>query len=266
MSINENGFLDTDIQFWIAKHRKANGLLFQICDEVNQLAQIHLFKLDIHNNAVQEILVGLLFVRALSAYQASLLLCERGIITETKIILRTLLEILFRIAAISKDEVIANAYILEDEVHRKKFLNKFKSLNASVKSAAGNPELEDLLNTLKKNIEEKDIKELQTQWFAHKAGLDDFYNSAYSLFSDSVHANVRDLEELFNTNFEGSITGINFGPDVSGLSKLLLTAGETMILILYDVSGLFNLQIEEHLTALHKRLTVAMEGNENINP
>lgn len=266
MSINENGFLDSDIQSWIAKHRKENGPLFEICYEVNQLAQTHLFKLNVHSNMVQEILVALLFVRALSAYQASLLLCERGMITETKIILRTLLEILFRLAAISKDEVIAKAYILEDEVYRKKFLNKFKSLSNSVKSAAGNPELDDLLNTLKKNIEEKDIKELQTQWFAHKARLDDFYNSAYSLFSSSVHANVRDLEELVVTNSEGSITQINFGPDVSGLSKLLFTAGEAMILILYDVSRLFSLEIEKQLTALHKRISVAIEGNENIKP
>ena len=66
MSINENGFLDDDIQSWITKHRKENKPLFDICHEVNQIAQTHLFKLNVHHNMVQEILVALLFVRALS--------------------------------------------------------------------------------------------------------------------------------------------------------------------------------------------------------
>jgi len=254
MSIDENGFLDEDIGSWIKKHRDEHRSLFDICQEVNLIAQTNLHKLNINSKDVQEILLALLHVRALSAYQGSLLLIERGMLTEAKILLRTLLEILFRIRAISKSREIAQAYILEDEQHRKKFINKFKQLSDSVKEAQGNPELDDLLNTLNQNIAERDIKELQTQWFANKAGLDDFYNSAYSLFSLSVHANVRNLEELVVADEKGNIKEFLYGPDVTGIPLLLLTAGEALIMITYDISRIFKLNLKEQLEAIHHRL------------
>lgn len=254
MSIDENGFLDVDISSWIKKHRDEHRSLFDVCQEVNLIAQTNLHKLDIHSEDVQEILLALLLVRALSAYQGSLLLIERGMLTEAKILLRTLLEILFRVGAISKSREIAQAYVLEDEQHRKKFINKFKQLSDSVKEAQGNPELDDLLKTLNQNIAERDIKELKTWWFANKAGLDDFYNSAYSLFSLSVHANVRNLEELVVADEKGNIKEFLYGPDVTGIPLLLLTAGEALIMITYDISRIFQLNLEKQLEAIHQRL------------
>lgn len=262
MSIDENGFLDEGINSWIGKHRDEHRSLFDICQEVNRIAQTNLYKLNIHSKDVQEILLALLLIRALSAYQGSLLLIERGMLTEAKILLRTLLEILFRIGAISKSREIAQAYVLEDEKHRKKFLNKFKLLSDSVKEAHGNPELDDLLNTLNQNIAERDIKELQTQWFAKKAGLDDYYNSAYSLFSLSVHANVRGLEELVTADEEGNVKEFLSGPDVVGIPLLLLTAGEALIMITYDISRAFKLDLENQLEKIHQRLKQAIEPDE----
>jgi hypothetical protein len=110
--------------------------------------------------------------------------------------------------------------------------------------------------------EEKDIKELQTQWFANRAGLSDYYNSAYSLFSMSVHANVRDLEELVVADIEGNVKEILSGPDVTGIPPLLLTAGEALILITYDVSRYFNLGLEKQLEVLHERLRKEIEASE----
>lgn len=266
MSIEQNGFLDEDIETWVGKHRNDHKELFNICIEVNRITQTHLYKLDIHSKDVQELLIGLLLIKALSAFQGSILLIERGMLTEAKILLRTLLEVLFRIGAISKNREIAKAYVLEDERHRKKFLNKFKLLSDSIKEAHGNPELDDLLSTLNQNIHEKDIKELQTQWFANKAGLDDYYHSAYSLFSLSVHANVRDLEELVVADTEGNIKEILSGPDVTGIPPLLLTAGEALILITYDISKYFKLGLEKQLEKLHERLKNEIEADEKDNP
>lgn len=254
MSIDVNGFIDEDIQSWVFKHRNDNETLYRICIEINQIAQANLYNLSIHNNLIQEILLAQLYIRALSTYQAGILLCERGMVAETKIILRTLIEILFRISAISKNKDIAEAFVLEDEIHRKKFFNKFKMLSDPIKAANGNPQLDDLINTLNQNITDKDIKELQTQWFAHKAELDDYYNTAYSMFSSSVHATVRDLEELIQTDSTGNIIELKNGPDVCGLDLLLMTAGETMIIILDVVNRVFSLGLEEILVSMHELL------------
>lgn len=205
--------------------------------------------------------MALLFIRALGAHQTSILLVERGLVAEARIILRTHLEVLFKLRAISNDREIAKAYVYEDEIFRKKFLNKFKLLSDDVKQAQGSPQLDDLLKAIKENIDTKEIVERQTQWYAQKAGLSDYYNTAYSLFSGSVHANVRELQELIKVDEQGKIQEILYGPDTAtALDKLLLTGGETQCLVLEDVSRTFSLKIESQSTELHSRLKKLLEA------
>jgi Family of unknown function (DUF5677) len=266
VTIDEHGFLDGDAASWIIKHRTDNKEIFAVCEKINRLAQTHLHKLNIHSEDVQELLVSLLFIRALATYQTSILLIERGLVFEAKIILRCLIEILFKLRAVSNDRDVAVTYVYEDEVFRKKFINKFKLLSSDVKEAQGNPQLDDLLATIKENIQNKNIQEQKTQWYAHKAGLDDYYNTVYALFSGSVHANVRELQELLKTDETGRVTEILYGPDIpSDLHKLLLTGGESLCLILQDVSRVFGLKLDEHLSELHevlKRLVIDRENKE----
>lgn len=253
MSIDENGFLDSDISIWITKHRADNNALFNLCEDINRYAQPILNKLEINKGDAQELLVVLLYVRALSTYQACIILCERGMVSETRILLRSLIELLFRTSAISKDYNIALAFIQEDEVNRRKFINKFKNLSAELKNHHGNPELDDLLKTINSEIEDKDIKELKTQWFAQKSGLNDYYNTAYSVFSNAVHANVRHLQDYVVTDSDGNIETINYGPNVKGLDLLLLTAGETMLLMLKDINKLFKFDAEKTIEDMHSK-------------
>jgi hypothetical protein len=262
VSIDENGFLDPDAAAWITKHRKDHQKLCSVCEDINRLAQVHLHKLNIHSEDLQELLVALLFIRSLAAHQTSVLLIERGLVAEARIILRNLIEILFKLRAVSLDRDVARAYVYEDEIFRKKFINKFKLLSEDVKQAQGNPQLQELLQTIKKNIETKDITERQTQWYAQKAGLSDYYNTVYSIFSASVHVNVRELQELLVVDDKGKITDILYGPEIAtGLDKLLLTGGETQCFILQDVSRIFGLKLDERIAELHERLKGLILGN-----
>lgn len=267
MSIDENGFLDPDIARWIHRHRHEHERLFLICDAINRLAQTHLYKLNIHNENVQEVIVALLFVRSLSAYQTSILLIERGLIAEARIILRNLIEILFKLRAAGKDPEIARVYVYEDEVSRKKFINKFKLLSEDIKGAQGNPKLGELLEAISKNIGDRDIKERQTQWYAQRAGLEDFYNSVYSLFSSSVHANVRDLQELVVADDSGRIKEILYGPaEVVDLDKLLATAADTQAMIVEDVSKVFGLKLQDRLSEARRDLQAMFTKNSTPSP
>lgn len=259
MSIDEKGFLDDDAASWIVKHREDLKELFEVCQQINRLAQTNLYRLQIHNENLQEMLVALLLVRALSSHQTSILLIERGLAHEARIILRHQLEILFKLRALSLDRQVAQVYVQEDEVFRRKFMNKFKLLSAEVQRAHGDPQINELLAQVNQNIEAKGIAERQTQWYAQRAGLTDFYNSAYSLFSSTVHANARDLESLVRTDENGKVVEILYGPDVAtALDMLLLTGGEAQCLILQDVSRTFSLKIDEQVQGLHDRLKALM--------
>lgn len=180
-------------------------------------------------------------------------------VAESQVLLRTLLEILFRLVAIAKSPEIAKAFVLEDERHRRKFIGKFQKLGSDIKEAHGNPSLADLLNTIEQRIADQDIKELKTEWFARKAGLDDFYNSTYAIFSGSVHVNVRDLEDVLVTDGAGNIVSLRYGPDVSGLAPLLVTAAECLIFIVIAVGDLFSINTKDDCTSFHKQLENAYD-------
>ena len=86
-SLNEAGFLSTEIHGWIQKHRKANEKWFSLSERCSSLGQQVLLSLKINNNDLQQILVSLWFNRLLSHFQAIILLMERGMLYEAQILL-----------------------------------------------------------------------------------------------------------------------------------------------------------------------------------
>ncbi len=197
--LRDKGFLSPAMSEISAQFRHAHTKAFGLAEELNELAHREIFATRITSTNAQHLLIACLLHRALTTFQGVVVLGERGMPAEATTLLRTLLEVMFRLIAIAKDSEVGWAYILEDEVHRKKFINKFKLLSDSVKSALGNPTLDSLLATIKQNIDDNDIRELKTQWFAERAELADFYHSAYSVFSGTVHVNVRDLESCIGS-------------------------------------------------------------------
>ena len=93
--IEQNGFLDNDIQNWISKIRKDHSDFFELANDANKLFQKVMLELDAHENVPQEIIVASLYMRALSAYQGVIVMTERGMIPEARVLTRYLLEVIF---------------------------------------------------------------------------------------------------------------------------------------------------------------------------
>lgn len=103
MPIHENGFLSKDMIGWIQKHRTEHRDYFLLCVDLNRFLHKMLYapSVEIDNQDRQQLLVASLSLRALSTFQAVILLSERGLTAD---LLRSLLEVLFRACAIAKDE------------------------------------------------------------------------------------------------------------------------------------------------------------------
>ena len=71
--------------------------------------------------------------------------------------------------------------------------------------------------------------------------MTDYYNTIYASLCSTVHSRIRDLESHLLLNKEDDIKQLNWGPDVSGLDKVLLAANETFILSMKRVLQLFHL-------------------------
>lgn len=230
IQITDNGFLDSNSSEVVLHVNHVHREVLSYCKRLNNLAHRSLFSAKVSIDDLQQFLLAGLIHKAMTAYQAVILLGERGMPSESQVVLRTLLEATFRIVAIAKDPEVGRAYLLQDETSRRKFLNKLKLLDKSRPAEVVESELDSMLKAVSQNIEIHKARELKTAWFAEKANLLDFYNSAYAVLSDSVHVNVRHLENAFNSDSKGELIGLNYGYSDKGLIQNTLTAAEALLI------------------------------------
>lgn len=239
----------------ITQIRAAHARAFDLAEKLNELAYREMCGTGVSSNNAQHLLIACFLHRALTTFQGVVILCERGLVSEATALLRTLLEVMFRLVAIAKDAEVGLAYISEDELYRKKFIHKLNLLSKPVKLSIGNPAFDRLLTTIQQNINDNGIGKLGTEWFAKHADLEDFYHSVYSALSNTVHVNVRDLENVLDMDMGGGVTGFNCRPRDDGLDQLLLTAVESLIFCLQGAFLVLPFASRVALNTIHAEFT-----------
>jgi len=251
MSINEEGFLSKDIELWVEKYRKENYKLFNTCKNLNRHAQSILSELEITSEDIQKIISSSLFIRLLGQYQSVFVLIERGMINEAKIILRVMLDGLFILLAILKNEKYTKFYINDDIEKRIHFLKRFSNNRGN--------HFDDILQELNEDNIKKELKGLTEQkekleysnlkfkgmisskkW-AEFAEMEGLYYRLYSQFNDSVHTLSRDLVQYVSVDDNGEISRMNWGPDIEGIDIVLTTAADFLCRALSGINNLFEL-------------------------
>jgi hypothetical protein len=258
MTLESQGFLDDEILSVVDKNRNDNSAAYALCVEVNQLANTILYLMKVHVEDVQELLVACLFARSVSTYQGSILMIERGMVAEARILIRSLVEIMFRLVAICRDETLAQSYILEDQRQRKKFISKFRTLKER-SFEVDQSLLDELEAEIQRQIKEHNIGELKTEFFAKKAGMEDYYKTVYAIFSGTVHTYSRDLAEYLVPDETGKPISLGCGPDSRCLNELFLTAADVMIMILDNLSGFFSLERRDDVRKSYDKLKHLVE-------
>jgi Family of unknown function (DUF5677) len=258
--LSHHMFLDPALDAIVAHVRKAHSKHFNFALRLNELAHMALFGAKVVRHDLQQVLLATLQHRAMTAYQSVIILGERGLPCEARVVLRTLLEVTFRIVAIAKDKNVARAYALEDKLHRKKFINKYKLLSNEFRDEATDAVLNDLQSTLAQSIKDQDIKELRTQWFAQRADMMDFYNSAYAVLSDSVHVNVSSLESALNLDKHNNICKLDYGPNDEDFETHLLTSSEALLIALHAVYSIIDTEFAAQLGSAREELKLLHDG------
>jgi hypothetical protein len=151
------------------------------------------------------------------------------LIDDVRAFCRTLLQVSFRLGAISKDTEVIKRLIASAESLRKKRALLFKSgvikpppntreVDWDVKIA----ELEAALDELGRS--EVTDKELAT--IADR--LPDYY-SAYALLSDAAHASVADIEALVEFDEKFNVVGFRYGPHDRQFAAFTLYAAKLQL-------------------------------------
>lgn len=217
-TIDNYGFLSDEMLNVKKTVRERYKAWSNLTEEVNHFAvkTQHILEIDI--NADQELLVATLFSRTLANVQAAIILVENGMDVQARVLLRAAMDSLFSLAAISKSKDVAEEYILADERERKRMLSKAEKWSTSdLKSQFDGISTQKIRGKIEEKIEKTGAKLISSESMSIKAGLHDWYLTAYSVFSASVHSYVRDLEKHLVVDKSGKIEMLKNEPELGKL-------------------------------------------------
>lgn len=230
-SLSDAMFLCPGMAKVISSIRREHQPTFEFAEALNVFANHQIFSAEIKKWDLQQVLVSSLLPRLLTAFQGSVIVAERGLSAEAKLLARKVLEVTFRVTAIARSRDVADEYLRSDETNRLKFLNKLRLLQSVKHTPEEIAKIDELHAEVSATIVAKGIKEKSIYWYAEKAGLLDYYNTAYALLSESAHANIRDLYPLLETDADGDIEALRYGPDAE-VGDILCIGIESVILAL----------------------------------
>jgi hypothetical protein len=238
--LSKHGFLGTEIATWVARIRGDHAAFFSLVDEINTHCQEAMYKLAPHSKLMQEILVATLFMRALSNFQGAIVLAERGMMSQSRVMERTAIEGLFILCAISRDEKYAKEFISDDHRERLAFLDKFRKFHGGkLPDDVDAKEVEALEAELKEEVKAGEIRKKSTEQWAKDADMHNWYLSVYAVLSQSVHSKVKDLESYLVRDQNEEVVDLQWGPTDAGIENVLMTAVQSMLIALKCTARVF---------------------------
>lgn len=207
--------------------------------DVNQAMHSLLYLMRPHQLVAQEMLVAVLFVRAMTQYQSALLLAMNGLPFECRIILRSLIELIIYLRASHLNIRFAKAYTLKHDRERRK-LFKLVKRSPSLKHYADEMDIDDEISKINDSLK-GDKEDIQLEEFAKEAQMLPIYHTAYKVFNDTVHSGIGDLQIHLNGTTPDTVTEIRYGMSGDEINHILLVATELMLLCVEPISQRFSL-------------------------
>lgn len=252
------GFLADEMQEWAAAHSPRAARHMRLANDISVFVQsriyyVHIRRKDCHQRReYRQPIVALLFMRGMSAFQAGILLAQRGMPAEAGTACRSLLDLVFKCYAIERDPSALPIFMAEDEHYRLRLCRNLLKHPELYQGAVTEAELRERIATIKKTIEEMEHhKELPMAEWARMAGMESSYRTVYAYFSSYVHTGVRTLENM--TVIEDDVLEeLKFEPVVS--ESIFSCANEYVLFLCQAMAREFGLDWDEQLTRFRATL------------
>ena len=247
-----NGFLDPGLHEWVEECHRLYPEWFALVNDLNALAIKVMTSLSVHDDEPQESILAALFIRTLHTFQGAVLMAERGMMTPGRMLARCMLEVVFQLVAISKDKSHAQEYAQSDIIHKLRSFRKLQKLGCPEFSERTHLDRATELENQKAALGLKNPPQIE-EW-AKRAGLHNFYLTAYAHLSSAVHSSPSDLEEYLILDKNGTIKELKWWPCEDGIDTLFIALIECMMLVIENISHLTTTETNEELEEFKKRL------------
>ena len=248
----EQGFLSTEMADAAQQCRKQYAEWFTLCESINKFSIALTSKTTCHPDSRQECLVAALFLRTLSIFEGIIILIERCMLNEAKILLRTLMEVLFALRAITLDAEVGEEFYQSHLTAKRRALLKFRKSSLNLADSQGR-DLTERIKELDSLIGKKRIY-MTTEYLAKRAGLYDFYATAYTVLSWTVHSNILDIAGSHMVGQSDShIDSIHLSVQMEEVEKWFMSACECMVIAMQSVNDMFKAGVENEIADYDRR-------------
>jgi hypothetical protein len=257
--ISFNGFLsDQAIQISEAI-KQAHKQLFFYLDEVNEKAHQYRGLWRIRARDLKQLFAAALFHRALTAYQALILLAQKGFASEARATCRNILEAKFKLAYLFNEPEAAVLLLATGEKKRADRLRDMKSGKIPVSEALKGQDWDAVIAKAEEHLKDaKGVKRklLSLRDIAKKCGLEQDYLGYYSFFSEATHAGHIELETYLNFNPEGTVVEtLLYGPaDGYWVDRVALEGAGFLIDCMEISAHIFGIRAKRDFELLFKPL------------
>lgn len=260
---DSTGFLSSKIHELELEIQAQHADLFSRAKEINSDCHEILFSTDIRRNDGRSIIAFTLFMRALEHYQATILALGRGMIAASRVSLRAVVETVFKLSAIGKDEDAFKLFIAEDVAFRRKLIKKIQGNSHPVLDEARKAIASELVRDIEQKIQSTNAKALSTEDWSKRAGMHDWYLTCYPSLSKATHTQVRDLETYLKIGERGEIEEFLYAPSLDDVPFLVSNAAYLLLVGASACDNIFGsgcgkkieshqIFIDNHLQSLEK--------------
>jgi hypothetical protein len=186
-------------------------------DDVNKQAHSYRALWRIKGRDLRKLFAAALFHRALTAYQALVLLTQKGFASEARATCRNILEAKFKLAFLFVEPEAPVLLIAAGEKNRADRLRNMKAGQLPVPEELKNQDWDAIIAKAEEHLkDEKGAKrKLPTMLdIAKKCDLKKDYFGYYSFFSEATHAGHIELQEYLEFNAQGTrVETLLYGPN-----------------------------------------------------
>ena len=188
-------------------------------------------------------IIYLLTIRVLESFQAIIILMEYGMLSSAKLIMRPLLEAMFSLAAIQKDESLIEQYFdTQDRAHFELLKSTTQWKDEVLKAIYKKHKFEKKYIEKKKELKENPPKTLRPIDWARAADCEDLYNVYYVYYASFTHSNLSALEDHVD-RYDDDRVDASFGPNIEGFFDILRQATAFTLISLMHMAEAFRLNI-----------------------
>jgi len=231
---DEAGFLSDQAATDAVASERSNPRWYSVA--VRLSAFLHRRKYEVKPRVAdpRHLIAATLLTRALSTYEAAVLLAFRGMRSETEVLLRTLLEIMFMQGALKERPETAADMIKADDFYR---LRAYKGILKAPTIVPDAPDdIPAEIARLKGRVKEHGVQGIAVAKFAEWALCLEEYETIYRSLSLPAHVQLRDLSR----HFKADENVILWGPEHPAARDLLPLGMQVLSKIVEDFAKILD--------------------------